>query len=213
MRDTTQALERWLRGGGKRIGQIAIQSAADGWELRHADDAARDDLAAFFKSEDARALANHDAAGTFRPLKTAPTLRRCWRLVLPDARALRRALDYFYPAMIGVWLAHARGEVLPVDLRDTLARQTGMYRITQKLTDEQAQRLIAKQCDSRAGCLKTILWRISEGVTVSSLPPEKFRAEATPADTLPLLCHEACNILIGAARKMVKDEPAATPTP
>ena len=205
MRDTTLELERWLRAGGRRVGQLSISPANEGWELRHFEDADRDDLAVFSKYEDARSLANLDDAGNFRALKTAPTLRHGWRLVLPDAHAVRLALDYFYPAMLGVWLAHGRGEVTPVEFRETLGRQTGMYRITQKLTDEQAQRLVAKQCRSNAGCLKTILWRISANVSVPLLPPEKFRADATPADALPLLCQEACNILVAAARKMVKD--------
>ena len=206
MRDTTQELERWLRAGGKHVGQLSVSPAGEGWELRHTDDAEHDDLATFSKYEDARALANLDDAGAYRALKTAPNLRHGWRLVLPDTHAVRLALDYFYPAMPGVWLAHGRGEVKPVELRDTLGRQTGMYRITQKLTDEQAQRLIAKQCRSNSGCLKTILWRISAGVSVPLLPPEKFRADANPPATLPLLCQEACNILVAAARKMVKDE-------
>ncbi len=209
MRDTTQELGRWLRAGGKFVGQISIACADDGWILSHTDDAERGDLPAFSKWEDARLLANFDDASAFRPLKTAPNLRHGWRLVLPDVHSVRLALDYFYPAMIGVWLAHSRGELVPVELHDTLARQTGMYRITQKLTHEQAQRLIAKQCRSDGGCLKTILWQIGPGITVPLLPPEKFRTDATPAAALPLLCHEACNILVAAARKLVKDESPA----
>lgn len=206
MRDTTREFEAWLKAGGRRVGQLIISAAGGGWELRHSEDAERDDLEMFSKWQDARLLANLDDGGSFRALKTAPTLRHGWKLLLPDANAVRLAVDFFYPAMLGVWMAHTRGEVVPVDLRETLGRQTGMYRITQKLTDEQAQRLIAKQCRTNGGCLKTILWRISAGVSVPLLPPEKFRAEATTADSLPLLCHEACNILVAAARKMVKDE-------
>ncbi len=209
MRDTTQELERWLHAGGKFVGQIIVMHTEGGWELRHADDARRGELAAFSKWEDARSLANFDDTGAYRALKTAPNLRHGWRLVLPDAQAVRLALDYFYPAMIGVWLAHGRGEIMPVEFHDTLARQTGMYRITQKLTHEQAQRLIAKQCRTNGGCLKTILWQISGDVAVPLLPPEKFRAGATPVDSMPLLCHEGCNFLVAAARKMVKDESPA----
>ncbi len=210
MRDTALELERWLRAGGKTIGQIGITPSGAGWELRHKDDAGAEILEPFSTPEDARTLANLDDAGAYRALKTAPNLRRGWRLLLPNANAVRLALDYFYPAMLGVSLARRDGEVAPVDLVETLGRQTGMYRITQKLTTEQAQRLIAKQCRA-SNCLKTILWRISEGVTVPLLPPEKFRENSTPADTLPLLCQEACNFLVAAARKMVKDE--APPAP
>lgn len=206
MRDTTRELEAWLQTGGRRVGQLMISESGAGWELRHSEDAALDDLELFANWEDARALANLDDGGAFRALKTAPTLRHGWKLVLPDAHAVRLALEYFYPAMLGVWLARRSGDVAPVNLRDTLNRQTGMYRITQKLTDEQAQRLVAKHCRSNGGCLKTILWRIDADVSVPLLPPEKFREDATPADALPLLCQEGCNMLVAAARKMVKDE-------
>jgi sirohydrochlorin cobaltochelatase len=211
MRDTTQELERWLRAGGKYVGQLSLSPVDEGWELRHSDDAGRGDLALFSNYADARMLANLDDAGAYRALKTAPNLRHGWRLVLHGAHAVRLALDYFYPAMLGVWLAHRNGEVVPVELHDTLVRQTGMYRIAQKLTYEQAQRLIAKQCRSNSGCLKTLLWRISASVSVPLLPPEKFRADATPEDSMPLLCHEACNFLVAAARKMVKDETPPAP--
>jgi len=206
MRDTTTELECWLRAGGSHVGQLSITPLESGWELRHSADAGREDLTLFSKWEDARQIANLDDHGAFRALKTAPNLRHGWRLLLPDAHTVRLALDYFYPAMLGVWLAYRSGEVKPVELRETLGRQTGMYRITQKLTDEQAQRLVAKQCRSNSGCLKTILWRIREGVSVPLLPPEKFCPDPAPADALPLLCQEACNFLVAAARKMVKDE-------
>ena len=47
---------------------------------------------------------------------------------------LKRALDYFYPGAIGTWLANQSGTAHPVCLRQTLNRQTGMYRVTRKLT-------------------------------------------------------------------------------
>ena len=206
MRDSTKELERWLQSGGRRVGQVLISPLDDGWELRHADDAGRNVLEVFSAWEDARMLASRDDGGSYRALKTAPNLRHGWRLVLSDTAAVRFALDYFYPAMLGVWLAHRSGGLAPVDLHETLGRQTGMYRITQKLTDSQAQRLIGQQCRSDTGCLKTILWKIREGIPISTLPPEKFRPDATPPDAMPLLCHEACNILVAAARKTVKEE-------
>lgn len=206
MRDSTHELEAWLSAGGRRVGQVAISPLESGWELRHVDDAGREDLETFSTWEDARTVANLDDRAAYRPLKTAPSLRHGWRLVLQDAAAVRFALDFLYPAMLGVWAAHRRGELVAVDLRETLDRQTGMYRITQKLTDEQAQRLVGQQCRSDTGCLKTILWRINLQTSVTTLPGEKFRPDATPADAMPLLCHEACNILVAAARKMVKAE-------
>ena len=83
-RALTQSLAAWLEEGRTRIGQIAILETRDGWELRHADDRARGDLAPHEGANAARHLANLDDAGAYRPLKTAPNLRHGWRLARPE---------------------------------------------------------------------------------------------------------------------------------
>ena len=183
----TQSLAAWLESGRTRIGQIVILETPDGWELRHAEDLSRADLARHDDANAARHLANLDDAEAYRPLKTAPNLRHGWRLVLRDVDELRRALDYFYPAMTAVWQSQLLGALRPVPFRETLDRQTGMYRVTQKITDEQARTMINSFC---ATCLKCRLWD-------TQTPTED-------AHTLPLLCQEACNLLVAEARKVVK---------
>jgi sirohydrochlorin cobaltochelatase len=197
MRDVTAALSAWLAAGGEEIGQVRIRAGAAGFALCHRDDAGRTDLELFTGADAARALANLDAAGKFRPLKTTRDLRRGWRLNVADARELRRALDFFYPAMTGVWLSRQRGELRPVPLRETLDRQTGMYAITKKITDPQARGMIDSFC---APCLKHRLWDIASA---------NAHAPAFPPHALPLLCHEACNLLVARAREIVKQ--TATP--
>lgn len=210
-RDLTHTLAAWLAEGARLIGEVRLAPRGDGgWELRQHEDTGREDLETFTHAEDGRQLAAYDDAGEFRPLKTAPTLRRGWRLVLPDLAALRHALEYFYPAMLGMLRDHQAGALAPVPLRDTLGRQTGMYAITRKLTDEQAQGTIASVCTSRGGCLKTILWRLSPDVPIISLPEEKFdpavNQTGAPGRALPMLCHEACNLLVAKAREVVKGQ-------
>jgi sirohydrochlorin cobaltochelatase len=203
MRPVTEHLERWWEAGGREVGEVVITRDAAGYELRHRADRDCADLTTHTGAEAARHLANADEHGKYRPLKTAPNLRRGWTLRVADVRELRRALDYFYPAMTGVWAAHGRGELRPVPLRETLARQTGMYRVTQLITDAQAQELIGCTCRDADGCLKRILWELAPAQPITTLPPEKLRApSATTA--LPLLCHEACNLLVAAARSVVK---------
>jgi sirohydrochlorin cobaltochelatase len=205
MRDTTLELSKWLERGGSRVGEIAIvQRPEGGWLLSHHADAGRLDLEVHQGAAAARALANLDDAAAYRPLKTAPNLRRGWALVAADIRELRKAIDTFYPAMLGLWLAQEAGEVTPVDFRETLGRQTGMYRVTQKITDPDAQALIGRMCEPAKGCLKTILWKIAPGVPITSLPAEKFQPAAGHA--MPLYCHEACNLVVAGARKVVKGE-------
>jgi sirohydrochlorin cobaltochelatase len=193
MRDITEALRRWMADGRRRIGQIEITISGVGYELRPIEDSRRGDLTLHEGPAAARHISQLDEAGALRPLKTAPNLRRGWRLLVGNTGELRHALDYFYPAMLGVLLSYERGELASVPLRETLGRQTGMYRITQKLTDEQARTMIDSFC---AGCLKRRLW---DGQSPLDEP-----------GAFPLLCHEACNLLVAEARKVVKERQAAS---
>ncbi len=201
-----------------RIGQIVVQEpAGGGYELRHEQDVARAETALTLHSdpEHAAALALYDDTGSYRPLKTAPNLRRGWRLVVPDSQRLRLALELFYPARMGAWRAFQAGRLDATPLRETLGRQTGMYRVTQKLADEQADALVGRFCRSDDGCLRTILWRRDAAGAAAStrLPPGKFdpacdqtTGEAGGEGFVPLLCQEACNLLVAEARAVVKGE-------
>lgn len=203
------ALERYLHSPRGMIGEILIRRVEQGWELQHWADEEDGPLEVV---RSARKLAVNDGAGKYRPLKTAPDLRRGWVLHCADVAAVRAALDYLYPAMLGVRLAHLGGKLPPVPLRETLGRQSGMYAATRKLTDEQAQSLIARTCRSDGGCLKAILWRIAPETAIESLPLEKFDPEVNQVaygrPCIPLLCHEACNLLVAEARTVVKGKAA-----
>jgi sirohydrochlorin cobaltochelatase len=209
------ALERWQYAELRCIGQIAIAPASDGaFVLCHRDDRGRDDLACHLSAQDAAELAKYDDAGNYRPLKTAPDLRHGWRLVLPHVASLRLALDLFYPGRLAAFLAAEQGQLASTPFRETLSRQSGMYRVAAKITDPQADALIARFCRSDGGCLRTILWkRDAEGTLPSTqLPPEKYETthDQTGRDqpVIPLLCQEACNLLISETRKAVKAEAA-----
>jgi sirohydrochlorin cobaltochelatase len=199
----TQTLTQWLEKGGTEIGQIHIGARAREFSLCHRDDARREDLAVFHGAEAARGISKLDDLGAYRPLKSAPDLRHGWKLQISGVDALRDALDYFYPAMLGVWRSHELGTLTPVPLRETLERQSGMYAITRKLTDRQAGAMVADFCRTDGGCLKRILWSLAPGTPMPSLPSVKTEAFA-PAGEMPLLCHEACNLLVARAREVVK---------
>ena len=205
----------------RRIGQIAIQKLDDGvLALSHRDDETRNDLKLFHSPDDAIEIARYDDAGNYRPLKTAPNLQHGWRLELTTLDALRRALDYFYPGRLAVFAAWKSGRLRTTPLRDTLDRQSGMYRVAAKISDDQIDCVVGDFCRSDGGCLRTILWKRDEQGTVAStkLPPEKFDpafdqtkagerpGSVTPATAIPLLCQEACNLLVAESRKAVKGE-------
>jgi sirohydrochlorin cobaltochelatase len=210
------------------FGQILIRKiTSGGFVVCHRDDETLDHLQVFRSAEDAIEIAKHDDAGNYRPLKTAPNLRHGWRLELDTLEALMRALDYFYPGRLAVFAAWKSDKLQTTPLRETLDRQSGMYRVAAKISDSQIDDLVADFCRSDGGCLRTILWKRDARGTVAStkLPNEKFDPEydqveasaqpgssasakatadrPTPA-TVPLLCQEACNLLIAECRKMVK---------
>ncbi len=210
-RNLLQKLSAWI--GEKeefRIGEIRICRTKNGFELSHYKDETHRDLTNAADPAAARHLALYDDAGDYRPLKTAPNLRHGWKLTLRDLAELRIALDYFYPAMLGIFHDWESGTISPVCLRDTLSRQSGMYAVTRKISDEQADQMIGDFCKSEGGCLKTILWQIAPETAVTSLPAEKFRVKLPSAaePVLPMLCHEACNLLVARAREVVKGKVA-----
>ncbi len=214
----TRALLKWVDSGLNRIGEISIiretRSSDHAFRLVHHLDIAgpestpRGELTPYHSPGDAREIVKFNARGEYRPLKTAPDLRRGWELRLADATALREALDYFYPAMIAAWFHYCEGRVPSVPLRETLGRQTGMYRFAREITDADAQELVANHCDSQKGCLKKILWQLDAETPLSGLPPCKHDPGAAPDgledQAIPLLCQEACNLVVGEARRVSK---------
>ena len=167
----------------------------------------------FRKPEDAIGIARYDDAGNYRPLKTTPNLRHRWRLELVDLSELRRALDFFYPGRLAMLLAFKENQVAPTSLRETLDRQSGMYRVAAKISDEQINDAVGSFCQSDGGCLRTILWKRNEQGELAStkLPQEKFEPahDQTGRDenAIPLLCQEACPLLVNECRKVVKAGP------
>ena len=97
-------------------------------------------------------------------------------------------------------------------LRETLNRQSGMYRVAARISDEQIDQLVGSFCNSDGGCLRTILWKRDAGGAIPSLklPREKFDPKHNQSgrdeQAIPLLCQEACNLLMAECRSVVKGE-------
>lgn len=191
-----------LAVGPLQVGQVLC--SAD-FRLRHVDDAGRDDLEVFTDPEEAASIARFDAAGEYRPLKTGPNLKQGWEFRLSSLAETRLAIDLLYPSALGNALAYDRRQLAGTNLRETLGRQTGMYAVTKKLTDEEASALVKTTCDASTKCLNHILWNISPGLP-SPLTASPAQIGAEP---IPLLCTEACPLLVAAAREVVKARPAA----
>ena len=209
------------------VGQILVRkTSAGGFSLSHRDEEAADQLKIFRAPEDALEIAKYDDAGNYRPLKTAPSLRHGWRLELETLEDLRHALDYFYPGRLAMFAAWKSHKLQTTPLRETLDRQSGMYRVAAKISDSQIDDLVGNFCRSNGGCLRIILWKRDANGAIAStkLPKEKFdpaydnargrsrrplsdaHASHSEVATIPLLCQEACNLLVAECRKVVKGE-------
>jgi sirohydrochlorin cobaltochelatase len=200
-----QVLVRPIAGGGFWLSHRDDNEAGLTWDL------SRD-------AHDALEIARIDDAGDYRPLKTVPSLRHGWRLEVASLEDLRRALDLFYPGRLAMLAARDAQRLSSTPLRDTLSRQTGMYRISAKISDKQLDDLVGDFCRSDGGCLRTILWKRDAAGTLPStnLPPEKYNPNYDQAagsgapkearNSVPLLCQEACNLLVAECRKVVKGE-------
>lgn len=176
------------------IAQVLIHRRDGGFELRHIADrnAALESLPPVELSE-LRALAQTTAAGAFRPLKSAPNLRSGWRFTASSVNELGAALDRLYPGAVADWFA-AQSSAPPItSFREYTERQTGMYRITAMLTDEQAAKVIRACCHVRF-CLKRRLW------SVAGLAPD------TDGQKSIIPCLEPCAMFLEFARTAMRIE-------
>jgi sirohydrochlorin cobaltochelatase len=210
-----------------RIGQLEIVSSDEGFVVSHRDDVDRTDLR-IYEIDDAFDVAKFDEFGNYRPLKTAPNLRRGWKIFARDLLQVEQVIDAFYPGRLAALHAFKSGQLATTSLRETLNRQSGMYRMATKICDEQIDELVGNFCRSDGGCLRTILWKrdTSDKSASLKLPPEKFdprvdqylspkkpRPTIGATESIPLLCQEACNLLVAACRDVVKREGAAPTAP
>lgn len=207
-----QALAGWLEAGKNVIGQVRILgSAASGFSLRHLDDqnSPEETLQKHSQPESAREISRNDGAGEFRAIKTAPTLKSGWQLDLADLSKLQLALEFFYPAAVGMAIAQEKGSLQPVPLRDLLGRQTGMYRFANGITDPQASEIIGKCCANATHCLRRIVYPLDATQTLSGPAASKLGHEAGQIsghdNAIPLLCMEACNHIVSVARKVARE--------
>lgn len=213
MADSINRALRAALNGSSRFGQILIRKAqGEGFVLCHQDDETLDKLQESRGPEEAIEIAKVDDAGNYRPLKTAPSLRHRWRLGVADLAELREALDYFYPGRLAMFASWKEGRLATTPLRETLDRQSGMYRVAASISDEQIDDVVGDFCKSGGGCLRTILWKrdATGRLPSTKLPAEKFDPNHDQAGrsekAVPLLCQEACSLLVNECRKVVRGE-------
>ncbi len=189
-----EAFAAWVdetSGRGRVFGQIRVTGAGDGrYVLRHAEDEGDSGLVVHEDPRAAREISKTSEAGEYRPLKSSPNLRRGWELRLSGARELAVAMNLLYPAGIVHWHLHREGRLRITSYRENAARQSGIYKRVQRLSDEGVQDA-ARACCEDAVCLKKTLWDV-DGET----PLEMDRGEGE------IPCPEPCSVFVSFARRV-----------
>ncbi len=176
---------------GRKFAQVLLQRVEPaGYRICHMDDAVAEDLMLYENPRDAREISKLTEGGEYRPLKSAPNLRRGWLLHVADEKELATAMNYLYPASATHWHLQREGRLEVTHYRQNAARQSGIYKRVQALTDEGVQDAASACCED-AVCLKKTLWNVDE-----NLPLTLDRG----AGELP--CPEPCSIFVSFARRV-----------
>ena len=188
-----EAFATWIDASpaGRIFGQVLVRPMPQaGYSLRHEDDADAEGLKLYEHPRAAREIAKLTEAGDHRPLKSSPNLRRGWELRVGGARDLAMAMNYLYPAAVAHWYLHREGRLQITNFRENAARQSGIYKRIQHLSDEGVQNA-ARACCEDAVCLKKTLWNVDEG---TPLAMERGEGE--------IPCPEPCSVFVSFARRV-----------
>ncbi|MEM9017213.1 MAG: DR2241 family protein [Verrucomicrobiota bacterium] len=184
-------------GESRRFGELLLKRNPDGTFLAfHRGDELTDEAPETIDSVDElREIAKYDEGGEYRPLKTAPTLRKGWQIESKNAADFLRKLDAIYPGAFATWIAYRDGQHEATPFRETLDRQTGIDSFAEAITDQMANRIMREICNR--GCLRTIAWPIDRTSPVSRLHGNR--------STIPVICTEACTFAISEAKRLAKE--------
>lgn len=191
--DSRDAFAAWVEAApdGRVFGQVILRhEATGGYALRHVDDARADGLEVSEDPRAAREIARLTEEGDYRPLKSSPNLRRGWDLRVADARALATAVNYLYPAGVAHWHLHREGRLGLTSFRDNAARQSGIYKRVQRLSDGGVMDAASACCED-AVCLKQTLWDVDD-----KTPLDIDRGDGE------IPCPEPCSIFVSFARRV-----------
>jgi len=166
------------------------------YRVRHETDAdaAPHALDMLDEPRELRSLVRTDADGSYRPLKTAPTLEAGWRFETQDHRALLEAIQYCYPATVVNWHRERTGDLDITHYRETATRQTGIYDVVEELELPAVERL-ATACCADSACLKRREWDEDSETTLDA-----------PRGDGAFPCREPCSMVVSAARQIATIE-------
>lgn len=179
----------------RTFGQVVVACREECYEVRHGNDAETPaEQLELLDAKELRVRLSKDAAGRFRPLRSAPDLPAGWRAIASSSKDLWHILNAIYPGALGDGHAFRQRKKNAVHFSEFAARQSGMFRVVANLNGGQAQCVADACCDDRL-CLKQRLWSAAEN------------REAKPSANLAepgLVCLEPCSLFLELARRSFK---------
>lgn len=183
-------LSQWA--GGVVFGQVWIESADKGFRIRHECDRRRDDSELReITLGDLRSLAQTNALGQFRPLRSSPDLQSGWKHQALNRDALYEAIQRIYPGALADWYAAASASPPVTSFADFASRQTGIYKAIATLSPRWIAEITLAGCHSSV-CIKRRLWPAAD------LPCDT----ASQKSLIP--CLEPCALLLEMSRRSLK---------
>jgi len=186
--------------------QITVSLGEGGnrrYRLSHAD-AENDSVERYDDPLAARELATYADDGSYRPLKTAPTLRTGWAFPDLGPAQLVQTVDFFYPATITNWHRERTGDLDVSHWRETMERQTGMYGVIETWDRGEGHEhveWVAESCCRDSQCLKRRVWQYDDETDLE-----------TPGGDGVFPCREPCSLVVTAARRFTKLDAEQTQT-
>jgi hypothetical protein len=99
-------------------------------------------------------------------------------------------MGYLYPAGVVHWHLYREGKLEATSYRENAARQSGIYKRVQRLSNEGVQNAVRACCEDEV-CLKRILWDVDENT-----PLEASRGDGE------IPCPEPCSVFVSFARRV-----------
>ena len=186
--------------GELRITATVTDRGARRYDVRHVDDAGTptETLDRYEDPLEARELVKTDAAGQYRPLKTAPTLPDGWVYADLGPQEVYETVETIYPATVANWHREREGDLDVNHWRETMERQSGIYGVVKTWDRGEGYEhvnWVAEACCADSQCLKRREWEYDEETDL----------DVDGGDGV-FPCREPCSVVVSAARKWTRLE-------
>lgn len=186
-----------IRGAGEvKLNDLLLRAEGPTFSACHYAnrDTPVDRLEVLKQAEDAHRLGCYTEAGEYRPLRSAPTLRRGWILRGLSETEFCLFVDLIYPAAIAHHAMAKQGVLRVCSFEEVAARQSGLYTVIRKLKEDQVRSLAGKIC-GEGRCWKQPLWSVHMG----EMKPVIQKVGVQGSWNIP--CPEPCSYWISIAQQ------------